>query len=98
MTLSKKVKKSLNEPRDNNDMHLTILTPDTEFFSGKIISVRVPGVLGQFEILKDHAPIVSALGKGLVRVKKFEGEDLTFQINQGYVEVLNNEISLLVQV
>jgi len=79
-------------------MHLTILTPDSELFAGDIISVKVPGIAGQFEILKNHAPIVSALSYGTVRVKKTGGEDLTFQIKQGFIEVLNNEISLLVQI
>jgi F-type H+-transporting ATPase subunit epsilon len=79
-------------------MHLTILTPDSELYAGDIISVKIPGVAGQFEILNNHAPIVSALGNGTVRVKKLNGEDLTFQIKQGFIEVLNNEISLLVTV
>ena len=78
-------------------MNITILTPDQEIYEGKISSVKVPGVGGQFEVLENHAPIVSALGKGDVRVIKDGGEKLTFDIERGFIEVLNNNISLLVQ-
>ena len=79
-------------------MNLTVLTPDKEIFQGPISSVKVPGISGGFEILKGHAPIVSALGNGLVRILKDGGEKMTFSIEKGFVEVLNNKISLLVQV
>ena len=78
-------------------MNITILTPDQEIYEGKINSVKVPGVGGQFEVLENHAPIVSALSKGDVRVIKDDGEKLTFDIERGFIEVLNNNISLLVQ-
>ncbi len=78
-------------------MNITILTPDQEVFEGEISSVKVPGVSGQFEVLENHAPIVSALAKGGVRVIKGNGEKLTFEIERGFIEVLNNNISLLVQ-
>lgn len=78
-------------------MNITILTPDQEVFEGKINSVKVPGVSGQFEVLENHAPIVSALEKGNVRVIQADGNTLTFQIERGFIEVLNNNISLLVQ-
>jgi F-type H+-transporting ATPase subunit epsilon len=78
-------------------MHISILTPDREIFSGEITAVKVPGASGEFEVLKNHAPIVSALGKGLVLVKKSDGEELTFSIRKGFIEVLYNQVSLLVQ-
>lgn len=78
-------------------MNLTILTPDKEVFKGTIISVKLPGITGQFEILNNHAPIVSALGKGEVRVITSENATEKYQISKGFVEVLNNEVSLLVQ-
>jgi len=43
-------------------MNLVVLTPQRQIFEGEIASVKVPGISGQFEILKGHAPIVSALG------------------------------------
>ncbi|MEO1625459.1 MAG: F0F1 ATP synthase subunit epsilon, partial [Bacteroidota bacterium] len=64
-------------------MNITILTPDKEVFTGQITSVKVPGINGQFEILNNHAPIVSALGEGSVRVMKEGGESLSFSIASG---------------
>ncbi len=77
-------------------MKLSVLSPDREIFSGEIQRVKVPGIMGQFEILNDHAAIISALGEGQIKVVKADGSTLTISIQQGFVEVLNNEVSLLV--
>ena len=77
-------------------MNLTILSPDKEIFTGAVKSVKVPGANGSFEMLENHAPIVSALEKGEVRIIKENGEKDIFRIQGGFVEMLNNEISLLV--
>ena len=78
-------------------MNITVLTPDKAIFEGTITSVKVPGTLGQFQVLKNHAPIVSSLEEGQVTIKKEGGEVMNFKIESGFIEVLNNEISLLVQ-
>ena len=78
-------------------MNISVLTPDKEIFEGEIISVKVPGVGGQFEVLANHAAVVSALGSGEVRLSKTSGEKMTFKIEKGFIEVLNNKVSLLVQ-
>ena len=78
-------------------MEITVLTPDKAIFEGPITSVKVPGVSGQFEVLKGHAPIVSALAEGPVRILKDGGEKLQFIIEKGFIEVINNKVSLLVQ-
>ena len=49
-------------------MHLEIITPETKIFTGEIEAVQLPGLDGLFQILKGHAPIISALGKGNVKV------------------------------
>ncbi len=77
-------------------MKLVMLTPEKEIFSGQINSVKVPGTDGGFEILKNHAPIVAALGKGEVRVLDDKGAKLVFKIQKGFIEVIKNEVSLLV--
>jgi F-type H+-transporting ATPase subunit epsilon len=77
-------------------MNLTILSPEREIFSGAVKSVKVPGTNGSFEMLENHAPIVSSLEKGEVRIIKDNGERATFQITGGFVEMLNNEVALLV--
>lgn len=77
-------------------MVLDVLTPDERLFSGEITSVSVPGINGKFQILENHAPIVSALTKGTVEIRKTDGATETFLIEQGFIEVLKNEVSLLV--
>lgn len=78
-------------------MNLVVLTPSRQIFEGEISSVKVPGIGGQFEILKGHAPIVSALGEGVITVKDTSGTATTYDISKGFVEVLGKEVALLVQ-
>ncbi len=78
-------------------MNLIVLTPEKEIYQGQITSVKVPGISGQFEILNNHAPIVAALGQGDVRIMDAKGEKKIFKIKKGFIEVLKNEVSLLVQ-
>ncbi len=75
-------------------MHLEILTPDKTIFSGDVDAVTLPGSKGQFQVLNNHAALVSSLEKGVVKVKSSEGEQL-FNINGGVAEVLNNKIVVL---
>jgi F-type H+-transporting ATPase subunit epsilon len=76
-------------------MQLDILTPDKALFSGEVESVILPGSKGQFEILKNHAAIVSSLDKGSVKVKTTDGKTQVFEVNGGVVEVLDNKIVVL---
>jgi F-type H+-transporting ATPase subunit epsilon len=76
---------------------LIVLTPEKEIFSGDVDSLSVPGSGGRFEILAGHAPIVSSLQEGKVRIKQKGNEGREFMIEQGFVEVLKDEISLLVR-
>ncbi|MEM7102520.1 MAG: ATP synthase F1 subunit epsilon [Bacteroidota bacterium] len=78
-------------------MKLTILTPEEEIFTGEIKAIKVPGVVGEFEVLNNHAPMVSLLQAGNVKYTAEDGKSTTFSIQNGFVEILNNEIALLVQ-
>ena len=78
-------------------MKLTILSPDKEIFNGVVTSVKVPGSAGSFELLNNHAPIVSSLTNGVVRVKTTPTTQFKFKVDKGFIEMLNNEVSLLVQ-
>ena len=78
-------------------MKLIILTPEKEVYSGSVKSVKVPGTSGQFEVLEGHAPIVSSLSEGEIRIIEDSGSKLTYNIERGFVEVINNEVSLLVR-
>jgi len=77
-------------------MNLVVLSPEKEIFSGAVKSVQVPGTDGSFQMLENHAAIVSSLREGAVNVVKSNGEKLTFEVTGGFVECLNNEVSLLV--
>lgn len=77
-------------------MNLVILSPDKEIFSGAVKSVQVPGEDGGFQMLSRHAAIVSSLGKGNVNVVKANGEKMSFSVEGGFVEMINDEVSLLV--
>lgn len=75
-------------------MLLEIISPEKKLFSGEVSSVTVPGSNGLFQVLNNHAPIISTLKKGAVKVETAEGEK-SFEINGGVVEVLNNKIVVL---
>lgn len=76
-------------------MKIEIITPDKKIFEGEIKSVRVPGKKGSFQVLKDHAPIVSTLDPGSVIIVNPEGIETIFEISGGVIEVKANKIILL---
>jgi F-type H+-transporting ATPase subunit epsilon len=76
-------------------MRLEILTPDKTVFEGEVSSVTLPGTLGAFEILKDHAPIISTLEDGKITVRGNNKTEEAFLIKGGVVEVLDNKIMVL---
>ena len=90
-------------------MYLEIVTPEATLFSGEVDSVAVPGINGEFQMLKDHAPIVSLLGKGTVKIygnvelakevkDKFTTGDKSetlLAINSGTIEMKDNKIIVL---
>ncbi|MBN9299062.1 MAG: ATP synthase F1 subunit epsilon [Filimonas sp.] len=78
-------------------MTLEILTPEKKLFSGEVYGVQLPGITGLFEILDKHAPLVSALGKGKLKVLKEKNAFVHYSIQGGFVEVLNNKVSVLVE-
>lgn len=78
-------------------MEISVLSPQNVIFEGTAEGVVVPGVNGSFEVLSNHAPIVSALVKGNVRISRKEGGPLEFTIDKGFIEVLQNKVALLVE-
>jgi F-type H+-transporting ATPase subunit epsilon len=77
-------------------MEIEILTPDKKLYTGKIKVVKLPGTLGSFEILKNHAPIISTLEKGQIKIIGVNDEVEFFDITEGVVEASNNKIVVLV--
>ncbi|MEZ5019162.1 MAG: ATP synthase F1 subunit epsilon [Bacteroidales bacterium] len=76
-------------------MKIEIITPDRNIYSGEIRSVRVPGRKGSFQVLKDHAPIISTLDAGPVIITDDQGAEVQFEITGGVIEVRRNRIILL---
>lgn len=76
-------------------MKIEIITPDRNIYSGEIRSVRVPGRKGSFQVLKDHAPIISTLDAGPVIIADDQGVEVQFEITGGVIEVRRNRIILL---
>jgi F-type H+-transporting ATPase subunit epsilon len=76
-------------------MKLEIYTPDQTVFEGEINSVTIPGTSGAFEVLKDHAPIISTLESGKVIVRSAGSQAETFNIKGGVVEVIQNKVIVL---
>ena len=78
-------------------MFLEIITPDKKIYEGEIKRVRLPGSKGLFEILKNHAPIISTLDKGIIRVIEDNDRRHTFEINGGIVENKDNTVIVLLE-
>ena len=76
---------------------LEIVTPEKKVYQGSVESATVPGVEGSFQVLFNHAPIIATLGKGVVKIQSDEGKTLTYAIEDGVAEVLNNKMVVLVE-
>ena len=78
-------------------MYIEIITPDNLIYSGNIISVKLPGSEGSFGVLKNHAPIISSLTTGEIKVVDEHKATHTFRTSGGVVEVLNNKVTVLTE-
>ena len=78
-------------------MILEILTPEKKLYSGEVYGVQLPGTSGLFEILDKHAPMVSALGKGSLKILVDKKETTSYTIQSVFVEILNNKATVLVE-
>lgn len=78
-------------------MTLEILTPEKKIFSGEVYGVQLPGISGLFEVLDKHAPLVSALKPGNLKILKDKSATTSYSIQSGFVEVLNNRTTVLVE-
>lgn len=78
-------------------MKLEILTPEQKIYSGDVYGVQLPGISGLFEVLDKHAPLVSALKSGKLKILKDKNSTAQYTIQSGFVEVLNNSTTILVE-
>ena len=78
-------------------MNIKITKPDSVLFEGEVKLVQLPGTGGKFEVLENHAPIISSLQKGVVRIILPDGKEESFDIRGGVVKSQQNHLMILVQ-
>lgn len=78
-------------------MKVKITKPDSTLYDGTAKLVQLPGIDGLFEILENHAPIISALGKGTLRLVDTDGKEHTFEVRGGVAKGQQNDLMILVQ-
>lgn len=78
-------------------MQLEILSPEHKVYSGNVYGVQLPGIEGSFEILENHAPMIATLGRGKMKIIKDKNTSEMYEITGGFVEVLNNKASVLIE-
>ncbi len=76
-------------------LELTIARVDAPVFSGVVLQVTVPGSEGEMTLLPDHAPLMSALKAGIIKVKKADSEVATYEVTTGTLEVSQNHVTIL---
>ena len=79
------------------ELFIEVVTPSKTAYSGDIKSVTVPGSLGNFQVLYNHAPIMSSMEIGVVKIVDDEGKISEYSTSGGTIEVLNNKVLLLAE-
>jgi F-type H+-transporting ATPase subunit epsilon len=78
-------------------MQLDILTPEKKIYSGKVYGIQLPGTEGSFEVLDQHAAMIASLGKGKMKILTDKNNSTSYEINSGFIEVLNNKATVLIE-
>jgi len=78
-------------------LHVDIVTPSKTAFEGEVQSITIPGTLGNFQVLYNHAPLMSSFEIGQIKIDTEQGEHKIFATSGGTVEVLNNKVVLLAE-
>ena len=78
-------------------MLLEIIAPDQKLYTGEVDLVQVPGSKGSFEILRNHAPIISTLEQGKIKIVDVNGLTTFFEVDGGVIEAKNNKIIVLAE-
>lgn len=79
------------------NLFVEIVSPSGRVFRGEANGVKAPGVNGSFEVLRNHAPMISAFEVGMIRVTVSTGEHISFATSGGFLEVVNNSVSILAE-
>ncbi len=80
----------------SNNLNLDIISPEETVFSGEVNSVIIPGTLGSFQVLKNHAPLVSSFEIGFIKIQK-DSEEIEYSTSGGIFEVKNNKAIILAE-
>lgn len=78
-------------------LKLKIVSPERVEFEGEVLSVTVPGTMGRFEVLENHAPIISSMEKGIVERVTPDGQRTEIMISGGFITVQKNVVSVCVE-
>lgn len=78
-------------------LHVEIVTPEGPAYTGSAQAVSLPGGLAPFQVLVNHAPIISTLELGVIKVLDMEGDEHLFVVTSGFVEVKNNRVSIVAE-
>jgi F-type H+-transporting ATPase subunit epsilon len=78
-------------------LKIDIITPQSVVYSDYAISVNVPGSQSPFEVLINHAAIVSSLDSGVIKIKCSDSSTIYFAVGTGFIEVKKNEVAILVE-
>lgn len=78
-------------------MQLDIISPEKTIFKGSVVSVTLPGTSGSFQILENHAPIISSLVKGKLSFVTNENELIELLIEDGFMEMNNNKVTVCIE-
>ncbi len=78
-------------------MFLEIVTPDEKVFEGEVMHATFPGSDGSFQVLNNHAAMVSVLGKGDIKYQQEKQQEVHIMVDGGVVEVINNKVNVLVE-
>lgn len=84
-------------PAMPNNLYVEIVAPDKRVFHGEVQRVRAPGVEGSFSVLRDHAPMIAAIEIGPIILTTPDGDTITMATSGGFVEVLNNVVTVLAE-
>lgn len=80
-----------------SNLIVEIVSPAGKVFTGEATGLQAPGVRGSFEVLRNHAPMVAAFDVGTLRVTVPSGDHIVFATSGGFLEVLNNTVSVLAE-
>jgi len=83
--------------RNENQMRLEIITPEKTLYRSEVNLVQLPGIDGSFEILTNHAPLISVLKEGKIKVQDDQKQTHFFEVKGGVVEVLHNKVLVLAE-